>query len=92
MKIRFIKEDKKYTLQVKNFIGVWVTQKEKVCGDAGCFYKVYSHENKHLLLICILMDKYWLKHNRNIIQYPTIKKYNPFNETQNSNICAALLR
>jgi hypothetical protein len=80
MKIRFVKEDNRYTLQVKNFIGVWRTKKEKVCSDAGCFYQSYVHENKQVLLRYVLLHEYFLKHNKSIIEYPTIKKYKPFHE------------
>lgn len=80
MKIRFVKQDNKYTLQVKNFIGVWMTQKEKIYSDGGCFYQPYIHENKQVLLRCVLLEKYFLNHNKNIIEYPTIKKYKPFDE------------
>jgi hypothetical protein len=83
MKIRFVKEGNKYTLQVKNFIGMWRTQKEKICSDGGCFYQAYIHENKQTLLRHVLLNKYWLKHHRNITEYPTIKKYKPFDERYN---------
>lgn len=75
MKIRFIKEGDLYSLQIRNFIGIWRTQKEKRGSDGGYFYDPYQHKNKEILLNYVLMDIYFNKKRGLITEYPTIKKY-----------------
>jgi hypothetical protein len=73
-KIRFIKENGKYILQIKNFIGIWKTQMERICGDGGCFQQPYTHKDKETLLKYVIYNNYWTKVS-SIIEYPTIEKY-----------------
>lgn len=75
IKIRFIKEGDLYSLQIRNFLGIWRTQKEKLCSDGGCFYNPYKHKDKEVLLNYVLMDKWFNKKRGLITEYPTIKKY-----------------
>lgn len=74
-KIRFVEDNNKYTLQIKNFFGIWRTQTERKCSDGGCFNQPCTHKDKEVLLNYIILDKYWANRRDSIIEYPTIKKY-----------------
>lgn len=74
-KIRFIKENDTYTLQIKNLFGLWVTQKEKVCSDGGCFKQTYNFKDKTVLLKYVILKDYWANRDSVIVEYSTIEKY-----------------
>lgn len=74
-KIRFVKENNRHTLQIRNIFGIWITQKEKVCSDAGCFKQAYNHKDKIVLLRYVLLKEHWSSRDASIIEYPTLKKY-----------------
>lgn len=75
MKVRFIKEGSRYKLQIKNFLGIWRTQMEKMCANAGCVYMPYTNEDKEVLLKYVIMGDYFTRRDCKIVEYPTIFKY-----------------